>query len=125
MDRIFSPKALIAARARARFTLKVLGDRTGLSFQQINRYEKKRVTPRDTTVVLLADALGVDPDSLYIEQWLYQVEDRFYKLERLDNEINMKLIKAEKNKQSILASAFSRQLANSHDGHNWANSKSR
>jgi type I restriction enzyme, S subunit len=39
-----------------------------------------------------------------------QVEDRFYKLERLDNEIDLQLLKSEKNKQSVLASVFSGKL---------------
>ncbi len=55
------------ARARARLTLQQLAEKADLSFQQINKYEKGRITPRDTTVVLLADALGIPPNSLYIE----------------------------------------------------------
>ena len=68
MSRIFSPTALMEARARARFTLQQLGEKAGVSYQQINKYEKGRITPRDTTVVLLADALEISPGSLYIEQ---------------------------------------------------------
>jgi len=67
MPRNFSPIALMEARARARLTLQQLAEKADLSFQQINKYEKGRITPRDTTVVLLADALGIPPNSLYIE----------------------------------------------------------
>lgn len=35
-----------------------------------------------------------------------QVEERFYKIDRLDKDINRQMLKAEKNKQSVLASAF-------------------
>jgi transcriptional regulator with XRE-family HTH domain len=68
MPRNFSPIALMEALARARLTLQQLAEKADLSFQQINKYEKGRITPRDTTVVLLADALGIPPNSLYIEQ---------------------------------------------------------
>jgi len=68
MARIFDKTALIAARARARLTLEELGVKTELTAQQINRYEKGHVVPRDTTIVILADALVVKPESLYTEE---------------------------------------------------------
>jgi len=65
---VFSPKALKRARARAALTLEVLSQKSGVSIQQINRYEKNHVIPREITILALADALEIDPDSLYIEQ---------------------------------------------------------
>jgi len=52
MARVFNPTALIAVRARARFTLQKLGGIDGATVQQLNRYEKGRTKPRDTMVVL-------------------------------------------------------------------------
>ena len=65
---VFSPKALKRARARAALTLEVLGKKSGVSIQQINRYEKGHVSPREITILALADALEIDPDSLFVEE---------------------------------------------------------
>ena len=65
---VFSPKALKRARARAAFTLDALSQKSGISIQQINRYEKGHVVPREITVLALADALEIDPDDLYVEE---------------------------------------------------------
>ncbi len=65
---VFSPKALKRTRARAALTLEVLSQKSGVSIQQINRYEKGHVSPREITILALADALEIDPDSLFIEQ---------------------------------------------------------
>ena len=67
MARIFNPKTLITARARARLTQEELGKKADVSYRQVLRYEKGQAEPRETTAILLADALGVEPDALYIE----------------------------------------------------------
>ncbi len=67
MSEAFSPKALRWARARAKLTQQELAEKSGISFQQINRYENGRTVPREITVLALTDALEIDPDSLYIE----------------------------------------------------------
>lgn len=70
MNRVFHPQALIEARARARLTLEGLSSACdgAVSPQQINRYERGRTVPRDTTIVLLADALNIPPGTLYMER---------------------------------------------------------
>ena len=68
MKENFSPDLLIKARIRARMTLKMLSEASGVSEQQINRYEKGKVPPRPLTVGKLADALGLDLDDLYTEK---------------------------------------------------------
>ncbi len=65
---VFSPKALKRTRARAALTLEVLSQKSGVSIQQINRYEKGHVSPREITILALADALEIDPDSLFVEE---------------------------------------------------------
>ena len=67
MSEIFSPKALLRARARAKLTQKELGKKSGISPHQIHRYEKGRTTPREVTILAIADALALNPDSLFIE----------------------------------------------------------
>ena len=67
MSEVFSPKALRWARARAKLTQQELAEKSGISFQQINRYENGRTVPREITVLALTDVLEIDPDSLYIE----------------------------------------------------------
>ena len=66
-NEIFSPIALRLARASAKLTLTDLSKPSGVAYQQINRYEKGKVVPRDTTVVKLANALEIDPMELYTE----------------------------------------------------------
>ena len=65
---VFSPRALKRTRARAALTLEVLSQKSGVSIQQINRYEKGHVSPREITILALADALEIDPDSLFVEE---------------------------------------------------------
>jgi len=43
-------------------------DATLCGGQQINRYEKGHVSPREITILALADALEIDPDSLFVEE---------------------------------------------------------
>jgi type I restriction enzyme S subunit len=47
---------------------------------------------------------------------LKQIDEKFYTSDRLLKELEIQLIKAEKNKQSILVSAFSGQLVKTHQG---------
>lgn len=47
---------------------------------------------------------------------LKQIDKKFYTSDRLLKELEIQLIKAEKNKQSILVSAFSGQLVKTHQG---------
>lgn len=68
MKKIFDSQALIRARARARLTQEALGNMVGITNRQIFRYEKGKAEPRETTAILLADALGVEPDDLYKEE---------------------------------------------------------
>ncbi|MCZ6804475.1 MAG: helix-turn-helix transcriptional regulator [Proteobacteria bacterium] len=60
-------QSLFTARARARLTHDKLGEKTGITPRQIVHYEKGQVALRKTTAIRLADALGIEPDSLYIE----------------------------------------------------------
>ena len=68
MLEIFSPRALIKARGKAKITQIELGDKSGINPGQINRYEKGRSVPRAETIETLASTLGIDSDTLYIEK---------------------------------------------------------
>ncbi|ORU93300.1 MAG: hypothetical protein A6F72_06570 [Cycloclasticus sp. symbiont of Poecilosclerida sp. N] len=46
------------------------------------------------------------PSILEMEQMVFRVEEKLYSINKLEDELDIQLLKAEKNKQSILASAF-------------------
>lgn len=55
---------LRAERARANLTLREAGDRAGLHFGSIHRYEQGRKLPALESLYLLAEAYGVDVAAL-------------------------------------------------------------
>ena len=64
----FVPEQLILARGRANLKQSELGKIVSVSSRQISRYETGEQSPRLTVVARLADALGIDPESLYKEE---------------------------------------------------------
>jgi transcriptional regulator with XRE-family HTH domain len=67
MSKVFSPDLLAFARGRANLTQAQLAQKARLSREQISMIENGNQTPRRSSVGRLAEALGVDPDSLYVE----------------------------------------------------------
>jgi transcriptional regulator with XRE-family HTH domain len=55
---------LLIERVRQRRTLRDLAAQTGLNPHTINDIERGLREPRKRTLILLADALGIDPDEL-------------------------------------------------------------
>ncbi|WP_440568348.1 helix-turn-helix domain-containing protein [Stenotrophomonas sp. STK17_22] len=58
------PITLRNARERAGLTQRELGERAGVNFSQISRYEQGIALPRPGMLLKLADALGVTPEFL-------------------------------------------------------------
>ena len=51
-------------RRRRMLSLRELGERSGVAFDNINKYENGHRSAQPRTVRKLADALGVDPEEL-------------------------------------------------------------
>jgi transcriptional regulator with XRE-family HTH domain len=68
MTKVFSNMALALARAKAQIDQQELSKRSGVSRPQISRLESGKMKARPITVIKLANALGVEPESLYEEQ---------------------------------------------------------
>lgn len=67
MAKKFLPDQLALARGRARLNQTELGEKVGVTYRQISRYETGEQAPKLPMIARLADALGIDPNSLYIE----------------------------------------------------------
>lgn len=74
MIRVTTGQKIKEARKKAGLTQKELGQKLGLSFQAIAQWENDLRNPKFETLKKIADALGVNIDSLLDESTLAQIE---------------------------------------------------
>lgn len=72
MKKILNSDKLKLVRAQANFTQAKLAENAGIATSQVVRYETGKAEPKLTTVIRMAQALGVEHEDLLIE-----IEDRF------------------------------------------------
>ena len=67
MSGMFDAERLRHLRAMAKLSQRELADRAGCSPNEISRYERGDIAPREERVIMLAKALGAKPESLHAD----------------------------------------------------------